>query len=74
MIDIWAPPRMGGGCYECGAEDDRADDIAEFQLGTWRIRLCRAHRLQFEDALVRFREREAAEPGAPTPVNKRGRR
>lgn len=62
MIDIWnIDAAKQGGCYECPYDEDRADDVAEFRLGTFPVRLCRAHRKQLEDALVRFRDREAAE-------------
>lgn len=62
MIDVWPiNAATDGGCDECAHDEDRADDVAAFKIGTFKLKLCRAHRLQLEAALSRHRERERSE-------------
>lgn len=55
MIRVWSPPEHGGGCYECAESHlEQPIDIVEFKLGTWRIRLCKAHTVELADTLRKF--------------------
>lgn len=57
MIDILGPviAAAHGGCVECDPNDDRGDDLYVFQLGSFKIRLCRSHLLMLEQSLARTR-------------------
>ena len=55
MIDILGPVTAAahGGCVECDPNDDRGDDLYVFQLGSFKIRLCRQHLLMLQESIKR---------------------
>jgi hypothetical protein len=55
VIDVLGPviAAAHGGCMECDPNDDRGDDIYVFQLGSFKIRLCRQHCVMLRTGLVR---------------------
>lgn len=56
MIDIrTANALVDGSCMECPPHEDRSTEIAEFQLGTFRLRLCPDHARNLEQGLERWR-------------------
>lgn len=59
MIDILGPVRAAvhGSCVECDPTDDRSeeDDLYVFQLGSFKIRLCRQHLVMLEQSIARTR-------------------
>jgi len=55
MIDVLGPVTAAthGGCMECDPHDDRGDDLFVFQLGGFKIRLCRHHLVMLRESLGR---------------------
>ena len=57
MIDILGPVPAAahGGCVECDPTDDRSndDDLYVFQLGSFKIRLCRGHLAMLQASLAK---------------------
>ena len=57
MIDVLGPVSAAahGGCVECDPTDDRSydDDLYVFQLGSFKIRLCRQHLAMLQTSVAR---------------------
>jgi hypothetical protein len=55
MIDILGPVTAAahGGCIECDPNDDRGDDLHVFQLGRFKICLCRPHLAMLEQSIAK---------------------
>jgi len=55
VIDILGPVAAAahGGCMECDPHDDRGDDLYVFQIGSFKIRLCRQHLAMLQAGIVR---------------------
>lgn len=55
MIDILGPviAAAHGGCVECDPNDDRGDDLHVFQLGGFKLRLCRQHLAMLGESIAR---------------------
>ena len=59
MIDVLGPVTAAahGGCMECDPNDDRGDDLFVFQLGSFKLRLCRHHLSMLRASLERVERR-----------------
>jgi hypothetical protein len=57
MIDVLGPVTAAahGGCLECDPTDDRGedDDLYVFQIGAFKIRLCRQHLAMLHTSIAR---------------------